>query len=57
MPEISIELTCEKIIEAASKLSENDKERLFFTLNNNLPVPFSLSSTLEVGRSMFNVHL
>jgi hypothetical protein len=35
MPEISIELTCEKIIEAASKLSENDKERLFFTLNKD----------------------
>jgi len=33
MPEIAIELTFEKIIEAASKLSENDKERLFFTLN------------------------
>lgn len=30
MPEIAIELTYEKIIEAASKLSEDDKERLFF---------------------------
>jgi hypothetical protein len=35
MPEIAIELTYEKIIEAASKLSEDDKERLFFTLNKD----------------------
>ena len=35
MPEIAIELTYEKIIEAASKLSENDKERLFLSLNND----------------------
>ena len=35
MPEIAIELTYEKIIEAALKLSEDDKERLFFSLNND----------------------
>ncbi len=35
MPEIAIELTYEKIIEAASKLSEEDKERLFFSLNED----------------------
>lgn len=35
MPEIAIELTYEKIIEAASKLSEDDKERLFFSLNKD----------------------
>lgn len=35
MPEIAIELTYEKIIEAASKLSEDDKERLFFFLNKD----------------------
>jgi hypothetical protein len=35
MPKIAIELTYEKIIEAASKLSEDDKERLFFSLNKD----------------------
>ncbi len=35
MPEIAIELTCEKIIEAASKLSEEEKERLFFSLSKD----------------------
>ena len=35
MPEIAIELTYEKIIEVASKLSEEDKERLFFSLNKD----------------------
>ncbi len=35
MPKIAIELTIEKIIEAASKLSEDDKERLFFSLNRD----------------------
>lgn len=35
MPEIAIELTYEKIIEAASKLGEDDKERLFFSLNKD----------------------
>ncbi len=35
MPEIAIELTYEKILEAASKLTEEDKERLFFSLNKN----------------------
>ena len=35
MPKIAIELTYEKIIEAASKLSEDDKERLFFCLNKD----------------------
>ena len=35
MPEIAIELTYEKIIEAASQLSEDDKERLFFSLNKD----------------------
>lgn len=35
MPEIAIEITYEKIIEAASKLSEDDKERLFFFLNKD----------------------
>ena len=35
MPEIAIELTCEKIIEVASKLSEDEKERLFFSLNKD----------------------
>ena len=33
MPEIAIELTYEKILEAASKLSDEEKERLFFCLN------------------------
>ena len=35
MPEIAIEITYEKIIEAASKLSEDEKERLFFFINKN----------------------
>jgi len=35
MPEIAIELTYEKIFEAASKLTEEDKERLFFSLNRD----------------------
>jgi len=35
MPKIAIELTYEKIIEAASKLSEDEKERLFFFLNKD----------------------
>jgi len=35
MPQIAIELTYEKIMEAASKLSEDDKERLFFSLNKD----------------------
>ena len=35
MPEIVIELTYEKILEAASKLSEDDRERLFFSLNKD----------------------
>ena len=35
IPKIAIELTYEKIIEAASKLSEDDKERLFFSLNKD----------------------
>jgi len=35
MPEIAIELTYEKILEAASKLSDDDKERLFFSLNKD----------------------
>ena len=35
MPENAIELTYEKIIEAASKLSEDDKERLFLSLNKD----------------------
>ncbi len=35
MPKIAIEITYEKILEAASKLSEDDKERLFFSLNKD----------------------
>ena len=35
MPEIAIELTYEKIIEAASKLSDDEKERLFLSLNKD----------------------
>ena len=35
MPEIAIELTYEKIFEAASKLTEEEKERLFFSLNRD----------------------
>lgn len=35
MPEISIELTYEKIFEAALKISEDDKERLFLSINEN----------------------
>ena len=35
MPEIAIELSYEKILEAASRLTEDDKERLFFSLNEN----------------------
>ncbi len=35
MPEIAIELTYEKILEAASKLSEDDRERLFLSLNKD----------------------
>jgi len=35
MPEIAIELTYEKIIEAASKLSKDEKERLFFSINKD----------------------
>ena len=35
MPKIALELTYEKILEAATKLNEEDKERLFFSLNKN----------------------
>jgi len=35
MPEIALELSYEKILEAATKLTEEDKERLFFSLNND----------------------
>ena len=35
MPKIAIELTYEEIVKAASKLSEDDKERLFFSLNKD----------------------
>jgi len=35
MPEIAIELTYDKILEAVSKLSEDDRERLFFSLNKD----------------------
>ena len=35
MPEIAIELTYEKILEAASKLSEDDRKRLFLSLNKD----------------------
>jgi len=35
MPKIALELTYEKILEAAAKLTEEDKERLFFSLNND----------------------
>ncbi len=35
MPEIAIELTYEKIIEAASKLSDEEQERLFLSLNKD----------------------
>ena len=35
MPEIAIEITYEKIIEAASKLSEDEKERLFLFINKD----------------------
>ena len=37
MPEIAIELTYEKIYEAASKLTEEDKERLFFRSTKIMP--------------------
>jgi epoxyqueuosine reductase QueG len=35
MPEIALELTYEKILEAAAKLTEEEKERLLFSLNND----------------------
>ena len=35
MPKIALELTYEKILEAATKLNEEDKERLFFSLNKD----------------------
>ena len=35
MPKIAIELPYEKIVEVVSKLSEEDKERLFFTINED----------------------
>jgi len=35
MPEIALELSYEKILEAATKLTQEDKERLFFSLNND----------------------
>jgi len=35
MPEIALELSYEKILEAAAKLTEEDKERLLFSLNND----------------------
>jgi len=35
VPVIAIELTYEKICEAASKLTDEDKERLFFSLNKD----------------------
>jgi hypothetical protein len=35
MAKIAIELPYEKIVELVSKLSEDDKERLFFTINED----------------------
>jgi len=35
MPEIALELSYEKILEAAAKLTQEDKERLLFSLNND----------------------
>ena len=35
MPKIAIELPYEKIVEVVSKLSEEDKEHLFFTINED----------------------
>ena len=35
MREIAVELSYEKILEAALKLTEDDKERLLFSLNEN----------------------
>ena len=35
MPKIAIELPYEKIVEVVSKLSEEEKERLFFSINED----------------------
>jgi hypothetical protein len=35
MPKIAIDLSYEKIVEVVSKLSEEDKERLFFSINED----------------------
>ena len=51
MPEIAIELTYEKILEAASKLSEEDKERLFFSLNKNYAKALD-----EMGKEAWESH-
>jgi hypothetical protein len=38
MPEVSIELNYEKILEAALKLRDEEKERLLLNLNRDLSV-------------------
>jgi hypothetical protein len=35
MPEIAIDLPYEKIVEIVSKLSDEEKERLFFSINED----------------------
>ena len=51
MPEIAIELTYEKILEAASKLTEEDKERLFFSLNKQYAQALD-----EMGKEAWKSH-
>lgn len=51
MPEIAIELTYEKIFEAASKLTEEDKERLFFSLNRDYAKALD-----EMGKEAWESH-
>ena len=42
MPEVSVDLNYDKILEAASKLSDEEKERLSLSLNRDLA--FALES-------------
>jgi len=51
MPEIAIELTYEKILEAASKLNTEDKERLFFSLNKQYAQALD-----EMGKEAWESH-
>lgn len=51
MLEIALELTYEKILEAASKLTEEDKERLIFSLNKDYA-----KAVDEMGKEAWESH-